>query len=87
MMTEKEPAPVTGAIETPCILVCSIDMGSGYCVGCGRTRGEIASWVAMTPQMRRAVMEELPARLTAVERKPGQGAARGRAGGLPVSRS
>jgi predicted Fe-S protein YdhL (DUF1289 family) len=77
MMTEKEPAPVTGAIETPCILVCSIDMGSGYCVGCGRTRGEIASWVAMTPQMRR----------TAVERKPGQGAARGRAGGLPVSRS
>ena len=58
------------AIESPCILVCSIDEKTGYCFGCGRTRGEIASWLTMTPPQRRAVMEELPARLATVERRP-----------------
>lgn len=57
-------------IESPCILVCSIDMNTGYCFGCGRTRDEISSWIAMTPDMRRAVMAELPARLETVERRP-----------------
>ena len=28
-------------MESPCILVCSIDMVTGYCFGCGRTRDEI----------------------------------------------
>ena len=66
------------AIESPCILVCSIDMKTGYCFGCGRTREEIASWIAMTPQTRRAVMEELPARLATVERRPDEGTRRTR---------
>ena len=57
-------------IESPCILVCSIDMRTGYCFGCGRTREEISAWIAMTPEMRRAVMAELPARLETVERRP-----------------
>ena len=58
------------AIESPCILVCSIDMKTGYCFGCGRTREEIGAWFAMTPQDRRAVMSLLPARLETVERRP-----------------
>lgn len=58
------------AIESPCILVCSIDMRTGYCFGCGRTRDEIATWIDMTPQQRRVVMDALPARLDTVERKP-----------------
>ena len=58
------------AIESPCILVCSIDMKTGYCFGCGRTRDEIASWLSMSPGERRTVMTELPARLATVERKP-----------------
>jgi predicted Fe-S protein YdhL (DUF1289 family) len=57
-------------IESPCILVCSIDMNTGYCFGCGRTREEISAWITMTPQARRAVMAELPARLAMVERRP-----------------
>lgn len=57
-------------IESPCILVCSVDEKTGYCFGCGRTKAEIAAWLTMTSQERRAVMEELPARLTTVERKP-----------------
>jgi len=58
------------AIESPCILVCSIDMKTGYCFGCGRTREEIGAWMTMTPETRREVMEELPARLETVERRP-----------------
>ncbi len=57
-------------IESPCILVCSIDIKTGYCFGCGRTRDEIAGWIGMTPEKRRDVMALLPARLDAVERKP-----------------
>lgn len=58
------------AIKSPCILVCSIDMKTGYCFGCGRTRDEIAAWTAMSGEERRAVMDALPARLETVERRP-----------------
>lgn len=57
-------------IESPCILVCSIDMKTGFCLGCGRTRDEIAAWMTMPPERRRSVMAELPARLETVERRP-----------------
>lgn len=57
-------------IESPCILVCSIDDRTGYCFGCGRTRDEIAAWTGMTSAERRAVMAVLSARLETVERKP-----------------
>lgn len=58
------------AIESPCILVCSIDMKTGYCFGCGRTREEIAAWTSMTGAERQAVMDTLPARMETVERPP-----------------
>lgn len=58
------------AIESPCILVCSIDLKTGYCFGCGRTREEIGAWLTLTPEERRSVMATLPARLQTVERKP-----------------
>ncbi len=58
------------AIESPCILVCSIDRTTGFCFGCGRTQAEIGRWIAMTPAERRTVMAELPARLETVERRP-----------------
>ncbi|WP_295810027.1 DUF1289 domain-containing protein [uncultured Nitratireductor sp.] len=57
-------------IESPCILVCSIDLKSGFCFGCGRTRNEIAAWLTMSPQERRSVMTQLPTRLETLERKP-----------------
>lgn len=57
-------------MESPCILVCSIDMRTGYCFGCGRTRDEIAGWTGYTSAERRAVMALLPDRLDTIERKP-----------------
>jgi predicted Fe-S protein YdhL (DUF1289 family) len=57
-------------IESPCILVCSIDMKTGFCFGCGRTREEIGAWMTMSPEARREIMALLPARLDTVERRP-----------------
>lgn len=58
------------AIESPCILVCSIDDRTGFCFGCGRTREEIAEWISMEPATRREVMDTLAARLETLERRP-----------------
>jgi predicted Fe-S protein YdhL (DUF1289 family) len=57
-------------MESPCILVCSIDDKTGYCFGCGRTRDEIGAWTLYSSEQRRTIMASLPARLETVERKP-----------------
>ncbi|MEZ5851239.1 MAG: DUF1289 domain-containing protein [Hyphomicrobiaceae bacterium] len=49
-------------METPCVRICTIDAHSGLCVGCLRTRDEIAGWMAMTRERRLQIMRELPAR-------------------------
>ncbi|MBM3341472.1 MAG: DUF1289 domain-containing protein [Betaproteobacteria bacterium] len=40
-----------------------IDQQSKFCVGCGRTLTEISYWTRYTPDERRAILEQLPARL------------------------
>ncbi|HEY0124326.1 MAG TPA: DUF1289 domain-containing protein [Rhizobium sp.] len=55
---------------TPCILVCSIDLNTGYCFGCGRTREEIGGWMTYSDAERLDIMQVLPERLATVERKP-----------------
>ena len=49
-------------IETPCIKVCTLDAGSGRCLGCGRTVDEIARWTTMSAAERTRIMHELPLR-------------------------
>jgi uncharacterized protein len=60
----------TTIIESPCILVCAIDMSTGYCFGCGRTKDEIGDWLTITSIERRTIIASLPARLETIERKP-----------------
>ncbi len=48
--------------QSPCRKVCVIHPESGLCIGCLRTREEIAAWPGMTPEERRARMAELPTR-------------------------
>jgi len=57
-------------MESPCILVCSIDDKTGYCFGCGRTREEIGAWMTYSSTERREIMAILPKRLEGVERRP-----------------
>jgi hypothetical protein len=49
-------------METPCIGVCHIDLVSGLCDGCRRSRHEIAMWARITPAERRSLMDELKTR-------------------------
>ena len=48
--------------ESPCVQVCVIHPGAGICIGCHRTGEEIAAWGRLSPEARRAVMEDLPNR-------------------------
>ena len=61
---------MTAMSASPCILVCSIDMETGWCFGCGRTGDEIATWGAASEAERDVVRAALPARMAAIERKP-----------------
>jgi len=42
---------------TPCVSICTIK--DGVCVGCGRTRKEIASWRRYSDKQRLDVMKRL----------------------------
>ena len=49
--------------HSPCVGICTLDDTTGYCLGCGRSREEVAQWVAMSEDQRDAVWLKLPARL------------------------
>jgi uncharacterized protein len=66
-------------IETPCIKICVVEPETGFCIGCGRTRTEIADWIGMTSVERLDVMQHLPERVaTLTLRKTRRGGRRGR---------
>jgi predicted Fe-S protein YdhL (DUF1289 family) len=66
-------------IESPCIKVCVVDPSSGFCIGCGRTRAEIASWLDISAGQRRRVMRALPERISSLtDRRRRRGGRRGR---------
>ena len=67
-MTPEEIAALE-PVESPCVLVCSMDKESGFCFGCGRTTDEIAYWGLRSKEERDAIMAELPARLPALKKK------------------
>jgi hypothetical protein len=47
------------AVPSPCIDVCRIDAGTGWCVGCSRTIDEIAQWAGLDPDAKRKVWDLL----------------------------
>lgn len=49
--------------SSPCNKVCVLDVATGLCEGCGRTRDEIGRWGAMSEPQRRAIIAGLPERL------------------------
>jgi predicted Fe-S protein YdhL (DUF1289 family) len=42
--------------DSPCVKICELDEHD-VCVGCGRTRAEIAGWTSMTEPQRAKVVE------------------------------
>jgi uncharacterized protein len=66
-------------IETPCVKICVVEPETGFCIGCGRTRMEIAGWLTMLSTERTTVMQSLPERVaTLTQRKGRRGGRRGR---------
>jgi len=56
-------------LESPCVKICVIHEESGLCIGCHRTRFEIAGWSRMTPQERAALTLALPERASLLRNK------------------
>ncbi len=54
------------AQASPCINICRMHAGTGWCEGCARTLDEIAAWGGMDEAARRRVWELLPQRQTAL---------------------
>lgn len=62
-------------IESPCIKICVVHPEARICTGCYRSIDEITGWARMSPEARRAVMDELPLRVGQLtKRRGGRGA-------------
>lgn len=49
-------------IESPCVKICVLHPEADICIGCYRTRHEIAGWSRLSRQDRRDLMDLLPER-------------------------
>jgi len=55
--------------ESPCKLICTLDITTGVCKGCGRTRADIAGWINYSPAQRAFANIEAAKRMRALEVK------------------
>lgn len=62
-------------IESPCVKLCAVHPVERICVGCYRSIEEIGAWSRLTPEVRRAIMADLPTRAPRLAKRRG-----GRAG-------
>ncbi|WP_413231416.1 DUF1289 domain-containing protein [Paraburkholderia domus] len=51
-------APII-AVPSPCIDICKLDVNTGLCIGCLRTRDEIRGWKHMTDDLRLQLIDDL----------------------------
>ena len=58
-------------IDSPCVKLCVVQPQSRLCVGCFRSIDEISAWSRMTPDTRKAIMAELPARAGQITQRRG----------------
>ncbi len=66
-------------IDSPCVKICVIHEESGICIGCNRTRFEIAGWSKMTVAQRAEITAALPERAGLLRNKR-RGGRKGRRG-------
>jgi|TARA_B110000438_G_C15786188_1_gene638529 predicted Fe-S protein YdhL (DUF1289 family) len=46
-------------INSPCVDICTTDPESGLCVGCGRSKEEIANWLSYSDEKKKVVLNHL----------------------------
>jgi len=49
-------------IASPCNDVCTTDSESNLCIGCGRTKEEIANWLFLTDKQKEQVLLDIKTR-------------------------
>lgn len=49
-------------VASPCVNICQMDPGSGYCIGCLRTIDEIMNWLDLNNDQKRAIVARLEER-------------------------
>ena len=52
-MSEGDAPP---GVQSPCVQICVLDEGLGYCIGCGRTRAEIWKWTRASDDEKRDIV-------------------------------
>lgn len=57
-----EGSEIGAEVPSPCVKVCNIEAGSGWCEGCHRSIDEIASWNGYSAAQKRALLAVLPSR-------------------------
>ncbi|MCH2164165.1 MAG: DUF1289 domain-containing protein [Marinovum sp.] len=63
-------------IESPCVRICVMHPQARICTGCFRSIDEITAWSKMSPDARRAIIDELPQREGQLAQRRGGRAAR-----------
>jgi hypothetical protein len=61
-MSEQPPPPPLAPPLSPCIRVCVLDGDRRSCIGCRRTRDEIAGWWSFSDEKKREILALLPGR-------------------------
>ena len=56
-------------VGSPCISVCVMDPGLGYCIGCLRTLDEIADWINLDSAARLSVWDAISLRRKVADEK------------------
>jgi len=57
-------------VPSPCLQICEIDPGRGWCRGCGRSLAEIETWPSATADERRAILAGLGHRMRRLAKGP-----------------
>lgn len=53
-------------MDSPCNRVCQLD-ADDVCIGCGRTRGEIAEWLNASPERQAKIIQAAEERLRSLD--------------------
>ncbi len=57
--------------DSPCLRICVIHPSAGICIGCHRTKDEVANWGRYNKKKRLRLLSELPARIKLLRQRRG----------------
>ena len=49
-------------VDSPCNDICTTDLESELCIGCGRTKDEISNWLIYSDEQKKSVLQDLKRR-------------------------